>query len=332
MANRLLLLLLSCLLLSPALAHLMDLPPFTSLLPPVEDVSLRPPPSPAGVSDAGALFLRGPVKRLVVETVPLTAGGAEGMRQPEALRIFDTHGYAIRAAAYTRNGLEPARLSHELLIANTYNRAGQRVRQQVTAYAGGHLATLTETTFRYDRTGRQLEARTSLPKYLGSKTRRTYVTTGTFNAAGQLTAEAQADAKGKGKLTWEYKARPDGLERTCRGGKPKPWGFREQVVVNADGKPLRWKRYDEDRGYAEYSFTYNDRGELHRLVSHRYNGDWVPLYEPHTEQFGNYVYDGHGNWTERTRYRIVRVNGLLETLAPVEKHRRTLTYYESALE
>lgn len=326
MTNRLLLLLCACLLLSPALAHLMNLPPFTTLLPPVEDVSLRPPPSPAGVSDAGALFLRGPVKRLLVETVPLTAGGVEGMRQPEACWIFDTHGYAIRAVAYTRNGLEPARPYRELLIANTYNRTGQRVRQQVTAYADGRLANLVDTTFRYDSGGRLLEARTSLPEYLGSRTKRTFVTTATFDAAGRLTAETQA--VGKNKLVWEYHAQPGGQARTCRGGKPKPWGFSEQVIVNADSKPLRWKRYDKIRGYAEYSFTYNERGEAVRMVSHLYNGDWVPLYEPHTEQFGDYVYDEHGNWTERTRYRVIRQDGLLEMLAPVEKQRRTLTYYE----
>ncbi|MHB0936419.1 MAG: hypothetical protein ACYC6A_08520 [Armatimonadota bacterium] len=330
MANRLLLLLLSCLLLSPARAHLMDLPPFPSMLPPVEEISLRTPPSPVGVSDAQAQFLRGPVKRLLVETVPLTAGGGEGMRQPEAFRIFDTHGYAIRAAAYTRNGLEPARLHRELLFTNTYNRAGQRIRQQLTAYADGRLANLVDTTFRYDRSGRLLDARTTVPKYLGSRTKRTFVTTSTFDAAGRLAAEAQA--VGKSKLVWEYKPQSDGQERTFRGGKPKKWGFREQVVVNADGKPLRWKRYDEDRGYAEYSFTYNDRGEIHRLVSHLYNGDWVPLYEPHTQQFGHYVYDGHGNWTERTRYRITKQDGLLEEMVPFEKQRRTLTYYESPLE
>lgn len=329
MANRLLLLLLSCLLLSPALAHLTDLPPFTALLPPVEDISLRTPPSPVGVSDAQAQFLHGPVKRLLVETLPLTAGG-EGLRQPEAFWSFDTHGCAIRAAAYTRNGLEPARLHQELLITNTYNRAGQRSRQQVIAYADGCLATLTDTAFRYDKSGRLFDARTTMPKALGSRVKRTFVTTATFDAAGQLAAEAQA--VGKGKLVWEYKAQPDGQERTCRGGKPKKWGFNEQVIANTGGKPLRWKRYDEDRGYAEYSFTYNDRGEIHRLVSHRYNGDWVPLYEPHTEQFGDYVFDKHGNWTERTRYRITKQDGLLETLEPVEKQRRTLVYYESALE
>jgi len=331
MANRLLLLLFSCLLLSPALAHLTDLPPFTALLPSVEEISLRTPPSPAGLSDAQAQFLRGPVKRLLVESVPLTAGGAEGMRQPEAFWTFDTHGYAIRAAAYTRNGLEPARLYRELLLTNTYNRAGQRIRQQVIAYADGSLATLTDTAFRYNQSGRLLDARTTMPKYLGSRAKRTFVTTATFDAAGRLAAEAQADG-GKGKLVWEYKAEPDGQERTCRGGKMKRWGFNEQVVANADGKPLRWKRYDEARGYAEYSFTYNDRGEILRLVSHLYNGDWVPLYDPHTEQFGDYVYDGHGNWTERTRYRITKQDGLLETLAPVEKQRRTLVYYESALD
>ena len=95
----------------------------------------------------------------------------------------------------------PAHLDRELLFANTYHPAGQHLRQQLTAYAGYRLVTLVNTTFRYDRAGRLREARTTMPKYLGSRVKRTFVTTSGFDAAGRLTGEAHADAAGRGKLT-----------------------------------------------------------------------------------------------------------------------------------
>ena len=303
--------------------------------------------------------LRGEVRGVTVETFPLVNRAGEWVEAAggvESETTYTPQGEPLQVSRYRPDGGLEYRLSYlyqndRLVEETSFGVGEQPLYTWLHAYdAEGRLTSLTgyddrgtpevKTLYGYDDQNR-LKTETSygadetlsyeaFQSYAQGYTRSTeYFAQGApdyrleevFDQTDHRLSEASYGPSQELQYRIEYAYTPRGdLLTESAYSADEALEYRLENRYDEAGLLLETTEYDRDNEpFYRYSYAYNDKGDITRRESRGVDGSGTTLTY-------SYVYDKHGNWTERRTKKLVTRFGA-EVTEPSEVTRRTISYY-----
>ncbi len=303
--------------------------------------------------------LRGQVKSVVVETFPVVERFSEWLEAAggvESETTYTAKGDLLQVSRYRPdNGLEyrlTYRYDHDRLVEETSFGPDDRPlyrwlhayddRGRLTSLSGyddrGLLAV--KTLYSYDAQNRLLTETSygadetlsyeAFQSYAQGYTRSTaYFVQGapeyrleeTFDPSNHRLAEASYGPSQdlQYRVEYSYTERGDLLTESAYSA-DETLEYRLENRYDEAGHLLETVEYGADlEPFYRYSYAYNGAGDVTKRETRSVDGSGSSLTY-------TYIYDKHGNWTERRTAKLVTCSGK-ERLEPSEVARRTISYY-----
>jgi len=283
-------------------------------------------PSPTGMTDLQHYALHGPVQAMRGEEATFKYG-VESKRTLTGTAVFDTHGYVTDEVQYLQGKLH-------ITNTNNYDDKGRLAKQERTLQLrregeeAGDTKLLTEATYTYDDQGRMSAMHSHLSLQGASTDENQAIDMGianTFDGLGRVAEQTWKVDKSKDTsdfiLAHRFTYRPNGAEGTIlnisNATSPNKSAW---TRYNAQGDVTESRQFDEHGTVSNKAYLlFTPEGALQRTAG-LINGKMV------RQQYGDYVYDAHGNWTKRICYEISEKDGK-EVLTAAKVEYRMFSYY-----